>query len=406
MTAVTETSPLPSAASEETARRGTAWTILVMLSLSHMLNDTMQSVIAASYPVLKQAFALDYGQIGLVTMAFQVTASVLQPIVGIVTDRHPMPFSLAIGMGSTLLGLLLLSVAPSFGLLLLAVAMIGTGSAVFHPESSRMARLASGGRHGLAQSLFQVGGNSGSALGPLLAAFVVLPHGRASVGWFAGLALIGIALLTRVGLWGRERRKAHAAAATRAGNGLERAVVVRSIAVLMLLVFSKNVYLASISSFYIFYLIETFQVSVREAQLYLFLFLFAAALGTLIGGPVGDRIGRKAVIWVSILGVLPFSLALPHVGLVMTAVLSVVIGLIMSSAFSAILVFAQELVPGRVGMIAGLFFGMAFGFGGLGAAVLGEIGDRTSIATVYAIAAWLPAIGVLTVFLPNLKTAR
>ena len=403
MTAVTETSPLPSAASEETARRGTAWTILVMLSLSHMLNDTMQSVIAASYPVLKQAFALDYGQIGLVTMAFQVTASVLQPIVGIVTDRHPMPFSLAIGMGSTLLGLLLLSVAPSFGLLLLAVAMIGTGSAVFHPESSRMARLASGGRHGLAQSLFQVGGNSGSALGPLLAAFVVLPHGRASVGWFAGLALIGIALLTRVGLWGRERRKAHAAAATRAGNGLERAVVVRSIAVLMLLVFSKNVYLASISSFYIFYLIETFQVSVREAQLYLFLFLFAAALGTLIGGPVGDRIGRKAVIWVSILGVLPFSLALPHVGLVMTAVLSVVIGLIMSSAFSAILVFAQELVPGRVGMIAGLFFGMAFGFGGLGAAALGEIADRTSIAFVYEISAWLPAIGILTVFLPNLK---
>ena len=406
MTAVTETSPLPSAAREEAAQRGTAWTILVMLSLSHMLNDTMQSVIAASYPVLKQAFALDYGQIGLVTMAFQVTASVLQPIVGIVTDRHPMPFSLAFGMGSTLLGLLLLSVAPSFGLLLLAVALIGTGSSVFHPESSRMARLASGGRHGLAQSLFQVGGNAGSALGPLLAAFVVLPYGRGAVGWFAGLALIGITLLTRVGLWGRERRKAHAAAAARAGNGLARSVVVRSIAVLMLLVFSKNVYLASISSFYIFYLIETFHVSVREAQLYLFLFLLSAALGTLVGGPIGDRIGRKAVIWVSILGVLPFSLLLPHVGLTMTAVLSVVIGLIMSSAFSAILVFAQELVPGRVGMIAGLFFGMAFGFGGLGAAVLGEIGDRTSIAFVYQISAWLPAIGILTVFLPNLKTTR
>ena len=400
MTAAADVSPMTRASQE-----GTTWSILVMLSVAHMLNDTMQSVIAASYPILKDAFALDYGQIGLVTLCFQVTASVLQPLVGIFTDRHPMPFSLAFGMGSTLIGLLLLSVAPSFAVLLVAVGLIGTGSAVFHPESSRMARLASGGRHGLAQSLFQVGGNSGSAMGPLLATFVVLPFGRSSVAWFAGLALIGITLLTRVGVWGREKRKARPVGTARPTSGLPRAVVVRSIMVLMALVFSKNVYLASISSFYTFYLIDTFHVSVREAQLYLFLFLFAAALGTLVGGPVGDRIGRKAVIWVSILGVLPFSLMLPHVGLFMTAVLSVAIGLIMSSAFSAILVFAQELVPGRVGMIAGLFFGMAFGFGGLGAAVLGEIGDRTSITTVYQIAAWLPAIGILTVFLPNLRKA-
>lgn len=402
MTAATETDAAPASRAAE----GTAWTILVMLSVSHMLNDTMQSVIAASYPILKEAFALDFSQVGLITLCFQVTASVLQPIVGIVTDRHPMPFSLAVGMGSTLVGILLLSVAPTYGILLVAVSLIGTGSSIFHPESSRMARLASGGRHGLAQSLFQVGGNSGSAFGPLLAAFVVLPNGRASVAWFAGLALIGIGLLTRVGLWGRERRKARAAAATRPDTGLSRSVVARSIAVLMLLVFSKNVYLASISSYYTFYLIETFHVSVKEAQIYLFVFLGAAALGTLVGGPVGDRIGRKSVIWVSILGVLPFSLALPHVGLGVTVVLSVIIGLVMSSAFSAILVFAQELVPGRVGMIAGLFFGMAFGFGGLGAAVLGEVADRTSIAYVYEIAAWLPAIGILTVFLPNLKKAR
>lgn len=400
MTAATEVSP-----TTRTAQDGTTWSILVMLSLAHMLNDTMQSVIAASYPILKESFALDYGQIGLVTMCFQMTASVLQPLVGIFTDRHPMPFSLAIGMSSTLIGLILMAVAPSFAVLLVAVGLIGTGSAVFHPESSRMARLASGGRHGFAQSLFQVGGNTGSAMGPLLATFVVLPYGRASVAWFAGLALIGITILTRVGLWGREHRKIRPAGAARPTSGLPRAVVVRSITILMLLVFSKNVYLASISSFYIFYLIDTFHVSVRDAQLYLFLFLFAAALGTLVGGPVGDRIGRKAVIWVSILGVLPFSLALPHVGLTLTAILSVVIGLIMSSAFSAILVFAQELVPGRVGMIAGLFFGMAFGFGGLGAAALGEIADATSITTVYQIAAWLPAIGILTVFLPNLKKA-
>ncbi len=403
MTAATESAASPA---RPTAAEGTAWSILVMLSLSHMLNDTMQSLVAASYPILKDSFSLDYGQIGIVTLCFQVTASILQPLVGIFTDRHPQPFSLAIGMGSTLIGLLLLAVAPTYGVLLVAVGLIGTGSSVFHPESSRMARLASGGRHGLAQSLFQVGGNSGTALGPLLAAFVVLPNGRTSVAWFAVLALAGIAILTRVGIWGRSKRKAHAAGAAKPASALPRAVVIRTIAILMALVFSKNVYLASISSYYTFYLIETFHMSVQDAQLYLFVFLGAAAVGTLAGGPIGDRIGRKAVIWVSILGVLPFSLALPHVGPTMTLVLSIAIGLILSSAFSAILVYAQELVPGRVGMIAGLFFGLAFGFGGLGAAVLGEVADRTSIGFVYEVCAWLPAIGLLTVFLPNLKKAR
>ncbi len=401
MTAASEASPMPRAATE-----GTAWTILVMLSVSHMLNDTMQSLVAASYPILKDAFHLDFGQIGLITLCFQMTASVLQPLVGIWTDRHPQPFSLAFGMGSTLIGLLLMAAAPTYGVLLIAVGLIGTGSSIFHPESSRMARLASGGRHGLAQSLFQVGGNSGTAIGPLLAAFIVLPNGRASVAWFAVLALAGIAILTRVGIWGREHRRARAGRpVVRPVSGLPRSVVIRALAILMILTFSKNVYLASISSYYTFYLIDTFHVSVKEAQIYLFLFLGAAALGTLVGGPIGDRIGRKAVIWVSILGALPFSLMLPHVGLTMTAVLSVVIGLILSSAFSAILVFAQELVPGRVGMISGLFFGLAFGFGGLGAAALGEIADMTSITYVYQISAWLPAIGILTVFLPNLRKA-
>ncbi|MCE1236692.1 MAG: MFS transporter [Hyphomicrobiales bacterium] len=402
MTAVADTPPV----ARPTAAEGTAWGILVMLSLSHMLNDTMQSLVAASYPILKESFALDFGQIGLITLCFQVTASVLQPLVGLYTDRHPKPFSLAFGMGSTLIGLLLMSVAPTYGVLLISVGLIGAGSSVFHPESSRMARLASGGRHGLAQSLFQVGGNSGTALGPLLAAFIVLPNGRSSVAWFAVLALIGITLLTRVGFWGIAHRKARPQSAARPTSGLPRALVIRSITVLMLLVFSKQVYLASISSYYTFYLIDTFHMSVKEAQIYLFLFLGSAALGTLVGGPVGDRIGRKMVIWVSILGVLPFTLLLPHVGPIGTAVLSVVIGLILSSAFSAILVFAQELVPGRVGMIAGMFFGLAFGFGGLGAAALGEIADRTSIRTVYEICAWLPAIGVLTVFLPNIRKAK
>jgi FSR family fosmidomycin resistance protein-like MFS transporter len=313
-------------------------------------------------------------------------------------------------MGSTLLGLILISIAPTYAVLLFAVALVGIGSSIFHPESSRMARMASGGRHGLAQSLFQVGGNAGSAMGPLLAAFVVLPYGRGSVAVFAVLALIGMVLLGKVGIWGRERRRARAAAVAASGaaparptSGLPRAVVIRSLAVLALLVFSKQFYLASISSYFTFYLIETFHVSVKEAQLYLFLFLGSVAAGTLIGGPVGDRIGRKAVIWVSILGVLPFTLALPHVGLFGTAVLSVIIGLVLASAFSAIVVYAQELVPGRVGMVAGLFFGFAFGTGGLGAAALGRLADATSIGFVYQVCAWLPALGLLTVLLPAVE---
>jgi FSR family fosmidomycin resistance protein-like MFS transporter len=393
----------PTAAPASTASFG----ILIALSVSHCLNDTMQSLVAAIYPILKDGFQLDFGQIGLITFCFQMTASILQPLVGIYTDRHPQPFSLAIGMGSTLVGLLLLSAAPSYGWVLVAVGLIGTGSAVFHPEASRTARAASGGRHGLAQSLFQVGGNGGSALGPLLAAFVVLPYGRGAVAWFSGVALVGMTILTRVGFWARNRRKAQGkSTAARTSSGLPRAVVLRSIAVLMILTFSKNVYLASISSYYTFYLIDTFHLPVGDAQVLLFVFLGAAAVGTLVGGPVGDRIGRKAVIWTSILGVLPFSLALPHVGLTATVVLSVLIGLILSSAFSAILVFAQELLPGRVGMVAGLFFGLAFGFGGLGAAGLGQLADMTSIRTVYIVCSFLPALGLLTALLPNMKTAR
>ena len=408
MTAATTTDAPPAPAP---STQGTAWTILVMLSLSHLLNDTMQSLIAASYPILKESFALDFAQIGLITLANQVTASILQPIVGWWTDEHPQPFSLVFGMGSTLLGLILISTAPTYAVLLFAVALVGIGSSIFHPESSRMARMASGGRHGLAQSLFQVGGNAGSAMGPLLAAFVVLPYGRGSVAVFAVLALIGMVLLGKVGIWGRDRLRARAAAVAASGgaasarptSGLPRPVVIRSLAVLALLVFSKQFYLASISSYFTFYLIETFHVSVKEAQLHLFLFLGSVAAGTLIGGPVGDRIGRKAVIWVSILGVLPFTLALPHVGLFGTAVLSVIIGLVLASAFSAIVVYAQELVPGRVGMVAGLFFGFAFGTGGLGAAALGRLADATSIGFVYQVCAWLPALGLLTVLLPEVE---
>ena len=404
MTAATTTDAQPAPSTQ-----GTTWMILVMLSVSHLLNDTMQSLIAASYPILKESFALDFAQVGLITLANQVTASVLQPIVGWWTDKHPQPFSLVFGMGSTLCGLLLIAAAPTYAVLLFAVALVGIGSSIFHPESSRMARMASGGRHGLAQSLFQVGGNAGTALGPLLAAFVVLPYGRSSVAIFAVLALVGMVLLGKVGLWGQDRRKARAAAIAAGApvaaptSGLPRAVVIRSLAVLALLVFSKQFYLASISSYFTFYLIETFHVSVKEAQLHLFLFLGSVAAGTLIGGPVGDRIGRKRVIWVSILGVLPFTLLLPHVGLFGTAVLSVVIGLIIASAFSAIVVFAQELVPGRVGMVAGLFFGFAFGTGGLGAAALGRLADATSIGFVYQVCAWLPALGLLTILLPDVE---
>ena len=381
----------------------TVLTVLAAVSFCHFLNDLIQSLLPAIYPLLKTRYALDFGQIGLLTLTYQITASLLQPLVGWYTDRRPTPYSLAIGMGFTLSGLLLLALATSFTVLLLAAGLVGTGSSVFHPESSRIARLASGGRHGFAQSFFQVGGNLGSSAGPLLAAFIVLPYGQHSIAWFSVAALIAIALLARVGAWyaGHVRARTHMAS-HEAAHGLPRRQVTRAIAVLLALIFSKYFYLASLYSYYTFYLIERFHVGVRDSQIYLFVFLGAVALGTLVGGPVGDRIGRKYVIWASILGVLPFTLILPHVGLFWTVVLSVAIGLILSSAFSAILVYAQELLPGKVGMIAGLFFGFAFGMGGLGAALLGELADHRGIEYVYQLCAWLPAIGLLTVFLPDL----
>ncbi|MXQ10287.1 MFS transporter [Microvirga makkahensis] len=382
--------------------------ILAAISVSHLLNDLIQSLLPAIYPILKANFRLDFGQIGLLTLTFQLTASLLQPLVGIYTDRKPQPFSLVVGMGFTLVGLLTLSRAGSYPLLLLGAALVGMGSSVFHPESSRVARMASGGRHGLAQSVFQVGGNAGSALGPLLAAFIVVPFGQASIAWFSGVALIAMMILFNVGCWYRARLadlKAKPRAAATASI-LSRKRIAVSIAILMLLVFSKNFYTASISSYFTFYLISKFQLSVQEAQIHLFVFLGAVAAGTVIGGPVGDRIGRRYVIWISILGVLPFTLLLPYVSLFWTTVLSVVIGLVLASAFSAILVYATELVPGRVGMIAGLFFGLSFGMGGLGAAVLGELADLTSVETVYKVVSFLPAIGLLTYFLPKIEKAR
>ncbi len=382
----------------------TVFRVLAAASFGHLLNDTMQSLLPSIYPILKASFHLDFGQIGLLTLTFQMTASILQPFIGHYTDRRPMPYSLPIGMVFTMAGLLLLAVAPSFPLLLLAASLIGMGSAVFHPESSRVARLASGGRYGMAQSFFQVGGNSGSAIGPLLAAFIVLPHGQAGVAWFSLLALLGILLLLRVSRWYKarlgdmkERPRKHAVAT----SALSRGQVSGAIAVLIALVFSKYFYLASFTSYYTFYLITRFHVGVRSSQIHLFAFLGAVAAGTLVGGPIGDRIGRKTVIWCSILGILPLTLLLPYASLFWTGVLSVVVGFVLASAFPAILVYAQELVPGRIGMISGLFFGFAFGMGGIGAAILGRIADATSILFVYKICAYLPAIGLLAGFLPG-----
>jgi len=389
-------------ASATTARAGTALGVLAAVSSSHFLNDLIQSLLPSIYPILKSNYALDFGQIGLLTFTYQLTASLLQPLVGAYTDRRPLPYSLPFGMGFTLCGLLLLSQAGSFPMLLLAAALIGTGSSIFHPESSRIARLASGGRHGFAQSFFQVGGNAGSALGPLLAAFLILPHGQGALAWVSVLALVGIVLLTRVGMWYARRAKPKAAKVVAAARTLPRRQVVLAVGVLLALIFSKYFYLISLSNYYTFYLIEKFHVSTQSAQIHLFYFLGAVALGTLVGGPIGDKVGRKWVIWVSILGVLPFSLLLPHVDLFWTALLTVVIGLILSSAFSAILVYATELLPGNVGMIAGMFFGFAFGMGGIAAAVLGEVADHKGIEYVYQICAWLPAIGLLTAFLPDL----
>jgi FSR family fosmidomycin resistance protein-like MFS transporter len=396
-------SPAP-AARPRTAAPQAAIGILSAISLCHGLNDLLQSVLPAVYPILKTAYRLDFGQIGLITFTNTVTASLLQPVVGFITDKRPKPFSVSFGLGFTLVGLLLLSAAPTYAAILVAVGFVGVGSSIFHPESSRVARLASGGRHGFAQSLFQVGGNAGSATGPLLAAFIVLPNGQRSIAWFGLGALTAMVILARVGAWYKAHLVAQAQHAKAAiTSGLSAWRVRLSLFILMLLVFSKNIYMASLTSFYTFYLIQRFGVTVRSAQLHLFLFLGAAAAGTFIGGPVGDRIGRKYVIWVSILGVLPFTVLLPYANLFWTEILTVLIGLILASAFSAIVVFAQELVPGRIGTVAGVFFGFAFGAGGIGAAALGQLADHTSIEFVYKVASFLPAIGLLTIFLPNLE---
>jgi FSR family fosmidomycin resistance protein-like MFS transporter len=396
-------------AGSEAQMESTAFRVLAAISFCHLLNDMLQSVIPAVYPLLKTSYHLDFGQIGLITLTIQLTASLLQPLVGIYTDRKPTPYSLAGGMAFTLSGLILLASAPSFPMILVAVALVGMGSSVFHPESSRVARMASGGQHGLAQSLFQVGGNAGSALGPLLAAFIVLPGGQRSIAWFSLAALLAIVVLSRVGAWYKAQQRSAAKSRSRRAaedTGLSPKRVAIAISVLIVLIFSKYFYLASLTSYYTFYLISKFHVSVRDAQLYLFLFLGSVAAGTIIGGPVGDRIGRKYVIWCSILGVLPFTLMLPHANLFWTGVLTVIIGIVLASAFAAILVYAQELVPGKVGTISGLFFGLAFGMGGLGAALLGQLADATSITFVYRVCAFLPALGLLTAFLPDLAPAR
>ncbi|MBV9698163.1 MAG: MFS transporter [Gammaproteobacteria bacterium] len=383
----------------------TAVAVLAALSFCHLLNDTMQSLLPAMYPMLKSAYRLSFGDIGLLTFTFQFTASLLQPLVGAYADRQARPYSLAAGMGFTLIGLLLLAYAGSFALLLLGAGLIGTGSSVFHPESSRVARMASGGRHGLAQSVFQVGGNVGSATGPLLAAFIVLPRGQTSVAWFSLLALVGMLVLIQVGHWYQAHGIARLQQAAAARAPAARRPVALAMSILLALIFSKYFYLASLTSYYTFYLIDQFGVSVRASQLLLFVFLASVALGALIGGPIGDRIGSKYIIWFSILGVLPFTLLLPHANLFWTAVLTVPIGLILASAFPAIVVYAQDLLPGRTGTVAGLFFGFAFGMGSIGAAVLGKLADLIGIASVYRLCAFLPVIGLLAALLPDLRRA-
>src|SRR5471030_985460 len=387
------------------AVKRTAFSILAAISVSHLLNDMIQSLILAIYPLLQASFSLSFTQVGMITLTYQITASMLQPLVGSYTDKYPQPYSLPIGMGFTLCGIVLMALAGSFPMVLIAAALVGTGSSVFHPESSWVARMASGVRQRLAQSLFQVGGNFGASLGPLLAALIIAPYGKGNVAWFSLAALLGIVVLLQISKWYRQQNQI----AKKRGpvkntvTVLPRRTVAMSLGILLVLVFSKYFYLTSLSSYYTFYLIHKFGVSVQSAQIHLFVFLFAVAAGTIIGGPVGDKIGRKYVIWASILGVAPFTLLLPHANLMWTSVLSVIIGVILASAFSAILVFAQELMPGKVGMVSGLFFGLAFGMGGLGAAVLGYVADITSIELVYQICAFLPLLGIFTAFLPNLE---
>jgi len=413
MNSSAQASTLPAATlhAPQAKSEGTRYRVLGALSFSHFLNDMMQSLILALYPMLKADFSLSFAQIGLITLMFQLTASLLQPLVGIYTDRRPQPYALSIGMGFTLVGLLVLSVAPSYGFVLLAAMLVGTGSSVFHPESSRMARLASGGKHGLAQSIFQVGGNAGQAMGPLAAAWIIIPFGRHSVAGFSAVALIAMGVLWTVGNWYIAQRAALGAAGkakadaahAAAGPGISSRRVAISVVILMVLVLSKNFYITSLSSYYTFYLIDKFGLGVSSAQTCLFVLLFSVAVGTLLGGLVADRVGRKNVIWFSILGAAPFTLALPHANLEWTIALTVVIGLVIASAFSAIVVFAQDLMPGRVGLVAGLFFGLSFGVGGLGAALLGKVADVTSINTVYSICAFIPLMGLLAAALPNIE---
>jgi FSR family fosmidomycin resistance protein-like MFS transporter len=423
--ALSSTSPtISSASTADTAVRTTVFSILIAISFSHLLNDTMQSLIPSTYPLLKQSMHLDFGQLGLVTFCFQLTASLLQPFVGMYTDRKPKPYSLAIGMCFSGTGLALLSQAASFPMVLIAVALVGVGSSIFHPEASRLAYLASGGRRGLAQSIFQLGGNAGSSLGPLLAAQLIAPYGQSRILWFCLAAVMAMIVLIRTGAWYShnlgQRRKQTPSPATALSSSpsttlssfaepaptLPRSKVAWALVILLVLIFSKYFYMASMSSYYTFFLIDKFHVSVQHSQMLLFLFLFAVAAGTLIGGPVGDRIGRKYVIWFSILGVAPFTLLLPYANLFWTAAISVAIGIILSSAFSAILVYAQELVPGKVGLIAGLFFGLAFGMGGIGAAVLGKLADHSGIRYVFQLCAFLPLLGLLTGLLPNVEKKR
>lgn len=389
----------------------TVFTVLTVISTCHLLNDLIQATIPALYPLFQRIFGLSLGQIGMITFTYQLTASLFQPFVGMATDRKPMPYSLALGMSFSLGGLLLMAWAPTYGWLLVAGSLVGLGSSVFHPESSRVARLASGGQHGLAQSLFQVGGNAGSALGPLLVLWLVLSArnvhaGQHRIAWFSVAALTAIGLLLAIGAWYKARVREGASGAKKVMEHshvrLPRRTVTQAMVVLMLLVFSKYFYLSSVTSYYTFYLIERFHVSLHRAEMYLFAFLGAVALGTILGGPIGDRYGRRMVIWVSIVGVLPFTLALPYASLEWTAILSFIIGLVLSSAFSAILVYAQELVPGKVGTISGLFFGLAFGMGGLGAALLGKLADMTSLNLVYHVCSFLPALGLLTSLLPKI----
>lgn len=389
---------------------GAVLQVLLTLSAAHMINDILQALLPAIYPLLKDSYHLSFTQIGLISLTYQVTGSLLQPVVGFYTDRRPKPYSLPIGMTVTLIGLIVLSQANSFGLLCVSAATVGIGSSIFHPEASRVARMASGGQHGFAQSLFQVGGNFGTSLGPLLAAAIIIPRGQGHILWFTGLALVGIMVLTRIGGW-YQRNLARLVAKPRAAGAadlprLTSRQVIFALGILVVLIFSKYFYLISLTNYYTFYLMDKFAVSVQAAQVYLFVFLFAVAAGTIIGGPVGDRIGRKRVIWISILGVAPFSLALPHFGLLGTVILTVFIGLILASAFSAILVYAQELVTGNVGLIAGLFFGLAFGAAGIGSALLGRLADHTSIGYVFTVSAFFPLLGLLTAFLPEVEAKK